>query len=143
MPGKINIKADSLSRNSAASTVQPPSDFEDKIYASFTTEHSSRSQLKEEQLKDPIIFNAVDCIQKAKQIPKGKLKRIQLQLRLVDGVFTKSGRPVIPPTLLKLVVAEMHNVAHLGTDKVYALLKDRYYWPSMYNYIKEFTLNEM
>ena len=67
------------------------------------------------------------------------MKRIQLQLRIEDGVLTKSGRPVIPPSLRKLIVTEIHNLAHFGTDKVYALLKDRYYWPSMYNYIKVFS----
>ena len=60
-------------------------------------------------------------------------------MKLVDGLLTKSGRPVIPPTLRRLIVTEMQNIAHFGTDKVYQLLKDRYYWPNMYNYIKVFS----
>ena len=139
IPGKLNIKADALSRNKAANPVQPPSEFEDKIYASFANDNSFRVQLLEEQLKDPIISNTIDCIQRSWPLLNGKYKRVQLQLRLIDGLLTKSGRPVIPPSLRKIVVTEIHNVAHFGTDKVYQLLKDRYYWPNMYNYIKAFS----
>jgi len=139
LPGRLNIKADALSRNKAANPVQPPSAFEDKIYASFANDNSFRVQLLEEQLKDPIISNTIDCIQRSQPLSNGKYKRVQLQLRLVDGLLTKSGRPVIPPSLRKLIVTEMHNVAHFGTDKGYQLLKDRYYWPNMYNYIKAFS----
>ena len=83
--------------------------------------------------------SAFDCIQRSQPLSNGKYKRVQLQLRLVGGLLTKSGRPVIPPSLRKLIVTKMHNVAHFGTDKVYQLLKDRYYWPNMYNYIKAFS----
>ena len=70
---------------------------------------------------------------------KGKLKRVQLQLRVCDGKLTKSGRTIIPPSLQKLIVTEYHNVADFRTDKIYSLLKDRYYWPGMFNYIKLFS----
>ena len=36
-------------------------------------------------------------------------------------------------------MTEYQNVAHFGTDNVYSLLKDRYYWPSMYNYIMSYS----
>ena len=36
LPGRLTIKADALSCNKEASPVQPPSAFEDKIYASFS-----------------------------------------------------------------------------------------------------------
>ena len=83
--------------------------------------------------------NTIDCIQRSQRISNGKYRRVQLQLRLVDGLLTKSDRPVILPTLRTLIVAEMYNIAHFGTDKVYQLLKDRCYWPTMYNYIKIFS----
>ena len=43
---------------------------------------------------------------------------------------------MIPPLLRKLIVTEMHNIAHFGRDKVHQLLKDCYYYPNMYIYIK-------
>ena len=139
IPGKFNIKANALSRNQAANDVQPPTEFEDNIYALFGSKDSFLVQLKDEQSKDPSISNAIRCILENKRILKGQLKRIQLQLRICDGILTKSGRPIIPPSLRHLVVTEYHNVAHFGTDKVYSILKDRYYWPRMYNYFKSFS----
>ena len=139
IPGKFNIKADALSRNKAASDIQPPTEFEENIYALFGNKEGFRVQLKEEQSKDPLISDATKCVLNGEKISKGKLKRVQLQLRVCDGILTKSGRPIIPPSLRKLIVTEYHNIAHFGTDKVYSLLKDRYYWPSMYNYIKLFS----
>ncbi len=139
IPGKFNIKADALSRNKAASEAQPPTEFEENIYALFGNKDGFRVQLKEEQSRDPSISDATKCVLNGEKISKGKLKRVQLQLRVCDGVLTKSGRPIIPPSLRKLIVTEYHNIAHFGTDKVYSLLKDRYYWPSMYNYVKSFS----
>ena len=139
IPGKFNIKADALSRNKAASDIQPSTEFEEHIYALFGSKDGFRVQLREEQSKDPLISDATKCVLNGEKISKGKLKRVQLQLRVCDGVLTKSGRPIIPPSLRKLVVEEYHNIAHFGTDKVYSLLKDRYYWPNMYNYIKLYS----
>ena len=139
IPGKFNVKADALSRNQAASDTQPLTEFEDNIYALFGSKDGFPVQLKEEQSKDPSISNATRCVMEETKILTGQLKRVQLQLRICDGILTKSGRPIIPPSLRKLIVTEYHNVAHFGTNKVYSLLKDRYYWPSMYNYIKSFS----
>ena len=139
IPGKFNVKADALSRNQAASDTQPLPEFEDNVYALFGSKDGFLVQLKEEQSKGPSISNATRCILEETKILTGQLKRIQLQLRICDGILTKSGRPIIPPSLRKLIVTEYHNVAHFGTDKVYSLLKDRYYWPSMYNYIKSYS----
>lgn len=55
----------------------------------------------------------------------GRLSRVQKQLRMQEGLLTKSGRSVIPPSLRKLIVAEYHSIAHFGVEKVYALLKAR------------------
>ena len=136
---KFNIKADALSRNKAASDIKPPMEFEGNIYALFGNKGGFRVQLKEEQSKDPLISEATKCVLNGDKISRGKLNRVQLQLRVCDGVLTKSGHPIIPPSLRKLIVTEYHNIAHLGTDKFYSLLKDRNYWPSMYNYIKLFS----
>ena len=124
IPGKFNIKADALLRNIAASDIQPPTEFEENIYALFGNKGAFRVELKEEQSKGPLISEATKCVLNGEKISRGKLKRVQLQLRVCDGVLTKSGRPIIPPSLWKLIVTEYHNIAHLGTDKVYALLKD-------------------
>ena len=68
----------------------------------------------------------------------GRLKRGQKQLRIEEGLLTKPGGPVIPSSLRKIILAEYHNIAHLGIDRVYSLLKARCYWPNMYAYIRSF-----
>jgi len=141
IPGKDNLKADALSRNKTATQAQPESDFEDKIYANFAKSINFKEQLKEAQSKDPVVHNAKLCIIEGNPIPQGPLRRVQRQLRIDDDILTKSGRPVLPQSQRKLIVSEYHNFAHLGTNRVYDLLKQRFYWPNMYNYIQSFTLH--
>ena len=82
--------------------------------------------------------NAIKCISSGDTILIGRLKRIQKQLRIESGLLTKSGRPVIPPKLRKVIVSAYHNPSHFGTEKVYSLLNKRFYWPNMFNYIRSF-----
>ena len=116
VPGVMNTAADTLSRSSSASKSQPTSYFEEKIYA-LTSNFTE--QLIEEQGKDPVISNAIQCLQSNELITKGRLKRVQKNLRLEDHILKKSGRSVIPSTLRNFVVSNLHNVAHFGTDKTY------------------------
>ena len=57
------------------------------------------------------------------------------QLRVENDILTKSGRPVVPASLRKFIVTEIHQTAHFGTDKTYSLLKDRFFWSNMYGYV--------
>ena len=141
IPGKDNLKADALSRNHTATHTQPASAFEDKIYANFALNDHFTEQLKEAQSKDTVVHNAKLCINKGNVIPQGRLRRVQRQIRIEHDILAKSGRPVLPQSLRKLIVSEYHNFAHLGTDRIYELLKQRFYWPNIYNYIRSFTLH--
>ena len=89
--------------------------------------------------KQQTLRNALQHIRGNTRIPKGRLKRVQQQLRIENELLTKSGRPLLPSTLHQLVVREYHNIAHFGTDKVYDLLKERFCLPYMYNYVRNFT----
>ena len=60
-------------------------------------------------------------------------------MRIENDLLTKSGRPIsLPSSLRKFIVHEFHSTAHFGSDKIYGLLKQRYYWPNMYGYIPLF-----
>ena len=138
IPGKENIKADALSRNRAASQVPPESEYEDKIFSMILNKNNFRDQLIKEQQNDPIIKSAAVNIVQNTEITTGRLKRVQKQLRVDNGVLTKSGRPVVPPSLRKYVVSEIHNVSHFGVEKTYSLLKTRFFWPNMFEYVSVF-----
>ena len=72
-------------------------------------------------------------------ITNGRLKRVQRNLRIENNILTKSGRPIIPAHLRNYVLSKIHNEAHFGTDKTYASLKERFYWPNMYGYTRTFV----
>ena len=140
IPGVKNVRADPLSRNKGASPTQPTENFEEKIYSiSISADNQTfKEQLKNEQDNDPVVSIAKTCVREGKRIPQGRLKRVQQQLRIEEDILTKSGRPVVPASLRKYVVSNVHNVAHFGVGKDYVTIKDRFYWPNMYAYIATF-----
>ena len=110
IPGPKNVKADALSRNRGACSTQPPSNLKEKIYS--VDDVTFLDQLKEAQSEDDVIAAATRCISEKKPITAGRLKRVQNQLRVENGVLKKSGRPVVPASLRNFVVSEVHNVGH-------------------------------
>ena len=116
-----------MSRNRAASDQQLASPFEEKIYT-LNDETNFNKQLFQEQNADPIIISiAIDQVANNQRILAGRLKRVQKQLRIENNVLTKSGRPVIPPSMRKFITCQIHGTGHLGTDKTYSFLKQQFY----------------
>ena len=136
--GVDNVKADALSRNSNADLLQPLSPLVEKIYL-VLSDHNFHLQINEEQEQDPIVGSAKKCVADGTPLAKGRLKRVQKQLRIEKNILTKSGRLVIPASLRTHILEKVHGVAHFGVDKTYALLKDCFYWPSMYGCTKLFV----
>ena len=93
VPGSENVKADALSRNGAASTSQPPCRFEEKIYSVLDDRERFREQVLNEQDADPVIRAAKDNIANGVKITQGRLKRVQSQLRIEQGVLTSPEDP--------------------------------------------------
>ena len=137
VPGVKNVKADPFSRNRAADTVQPDSQFDCKIYA-MVDNHTFVEQLRMEQNLDRVISKAKQILLQGGVIEMGRLKRVQKQMRIENDLLTKSGRPILPASLRKFIVHEFHSIGHFGSDKLYAQLKQHYYWPNMYGYISLF-----
>ena len=99
------------------------------------------AQLRQAQSSDPVISRAKRLVTAGEVILQGRFKRMQNQLRVEDDVLTKSGRPIVPASLRRFVLTEVHNVAHFGTDKTYALIKELFFWPNMYGHVKRFVTN--
>ena len=91
-----------------------------------------------EQNSDPVISKAKQIVLQGGVIETGRIKGVQKQLRIENDLFTKSGRSILPASLRKFIVHEFHSTAHFGSDKIYAQLKQRYYWPNVYGYISLF-----
>lgn len=135
--GVENVKADALSRNSNADSHQPSSLLEEHIYH-IAHDVNFLDQLKEEQNNDPVISIVKRCVENGEIISKGRLKRVQKQLRIENEILTKSGRFVIPASLRVHVLNKVH-VHHFGVEKTYSLLQDRFYWPNMFACTKLFV----
>ena len=98
--GKCNIKADALSRcrNENKNNCEITDDFDDKIYVISPVDDANfKSQLLTEQQLDVLISTAINDIKKGDKITKGRLKRVNNQLRIENGLLTKSGRPMARP----------------------------------------------
>ena len=65
-----------------------------------------------------------------------RYSRVCNQLRIQDDLRTKSGRPIIPPPLRKFVVEKFHDSTHLGSEKLYHLISERFYWSNLFKYIR-------
>ena len=102
LPGKENVKADFMSRSNH--TAFPPAGrLEENVYA--VVNESFRTQLKTEQNSDVIIKQATDELVNNDVVSTGRLKRVTKQLRMKDGVLTKSDRPVIPRKMYDYVTS--------------------------------------
>ena len=141
IPGKENLKADALSRNPAANECQPKDILEDKIYAVLIENDMFVEQLRDEQEKCPILESAKRSVEQGLPITEGQLKRVSKQLRVENGVLTKSGRPIVPPSMRRYVYNKYHQMSHFAMDKMYHLLQKRFYWPNLYAYVKNEVSN--
>lgn len=143
-PGSRNDNADCLSRNPKHQTTSDGAELENEHdpfeeHILVTTDNDFHTKLAEEQKKDPVLGPCWRLVNDGKSVTQGRYKRISNQLRMVEGVLTKAGRPMIPACLREFIVSQLHSVSHVGVDKTYSLVKDRFYWYGMYNYVKNFT----
>ena len=100
---------------------------------------SFKAQLIYEQDNDPVIGPAKRSVTNGEAIKVGRLKRVTNQLHIKGNLLVKSGRPVLPASLRRYLVSKFHETSHFGTEKMYALIKGRFYFPNMYAYIKSFV----
>ena len=97
------------------------------------------------QANDDVIKHVCREMSETGTVTSGRLKRVRNQLRLEDGVLTKSGRPVVPSRMQKYVVTEFHKVgdakSHFGMEKTYEHLKQRFYWPNMFESVRNILIS--
>ena len=137
IPGGQNVKADALSRNTAGNAL-PEDKFDDKIYFLERADKHFLEQVRLEQNENETISILKRKLKENATIDQGRYKRVQKQLRIENGILTKSGRIVIPPCMRQHVTGIYHSTAHHGFEKLYPVLKERFYWPSMNVFIQNF-----
>ncbi len=129
LPGKANVVADALSRNTAVASVTEISIF-------------SLQDLSVAQRQDSLWSRVVYALESSDDLDLPKLPIHLSQFSLSDGVLyriiptaTESTPQLsIPSTLVPTVLQLIHDtpqVGHLGRDKSLAKARKCYYWPTM------------
>ena len=140
-PGKLNVVPDALSRIVNPAEHEPIDELDEKIYSAFTEGENFKFQLRQEQCNDAVISDAKEKIEAGNKIEKGRLRHVQKQLRVEDGILTKGGRQVVPPGLRRFVTEQLHEVGHSGSEKLYNKIQKRFYWPNLYRYVQNHLSN--
>ena len=130
-----------LSRSGAANQDQPELEIDHKNYGLYVPDGNFRKYLAMEQLQDLLIQNAMRNIANDQSINNGALNRMEQKLWIENDILLNSGCPVVPSSLWKSIAAEYNNTAHYGTDKIYPLLRQRFYWHNMFSSIQSFIAN--
>ena len=109
----------------------PDDHVEENIYTVNIINPNFNAQLKLEQRNYAIIRSAKLDVKNGVPQREGQLKRVAKQLRIEHGILTKNGRPILPPSFHHFVIYDMHRLGHYGIEKLYNLLKQRFYWMKM------------
>ena len=112
----------------------------------------SLQDMKNMQDKDTLIAKlkkAVETKEKPKDLPHSILKH-WVQFQIVDGVVyrnvTINGLHkqllVVPVSLVPLILQQLHDFAgHQGIERTTALVRDRFYWPSVLSDVTKYCKN--
>ena len=148
--GKSNGNADALSRR----------DY-DTLIAAVDTPGVQTAKIKDLQRKDPALADIIEYLEFDVLPSDGKAAKKLLytieQYHLdPDGVLchiwipggrritTPKSQLVVPSSLRHEVLINAHDLptgGHLGVNKTYAKLRDRYYWPKMYMDVQHWCLS--
>jgi hypothetical protein len=104
------------------------------------------SQLKQETYLDPEFTAVRKCIENScpatrSEVPAAAAKFwfVRDQLTVVEDIIMKDERLVIPRTMQKLILTNLH-ASHLGMDKTKQRARSIVYWPGMNRSVEGFIL---
>ena len=142
------LSNDIQSSNSNSETTRTNIDSNDEINLTNTSYNSSLiidlslERIREEQMKDP---EMKDRVQRIGENPQSIHNEIMDQ-GVLFKLITRQSRmtiqlPWIPTSLISEVLRAYHDhpmSGHFGITRTYLKIKDKYYWPNMYNTIKKY-----
>ena len=102
-----------------------------------------RVDIRRAQLNDPTIRKVVEHVKNNTKVTVRERLRETREIRKYlaerqklkvgdDGILYHKGQIALPKQLQRRVIKELHDdMGHLGSDRVLALTKERFYWPYM------------
>merc|ERR1712142_1320431 len=82
------------------------------------------------------VKSTMDDIREGVSISSDHFKRMAKELRVEDDILTKSGKQVIPAPMRMYILNRCHEDNHVGAAKIYDVMKAHFYWPNMFNFVK-------
>lgn len=148
--GVSNGNADDLSRRSY-----------DLILAAIDSSGIQIDRVRDLQRRDPALADIIDYLEyevlpSSSKTAKTLLYTIEQYYLDPDGLLchlwfpgqrrvpTPKSQLVIPTALRHEVLLQVHDIpfsGHLGVNKTYAKLRDRYFWPKMYMDVQHYVLS--
>ena len=148
--GKSNGNADALSRREYYS-----------VLAALDTSGVQTDRIKDLQRKDPALADIIEYLEfedlpEDSKAAKKLLYTIEQYYLDPDGILchiwipggkrvpTPRSQLVVPSSLRHEVLINAHDLptgGHLGVNKTYAKLRDRYFWPKMYMDVQHWCLS--
>ena len=148
--GRSNGNADALSRREY-----------DSVLAALDTSGVQTDRIKDLQRKDPALADIIEYLEfedlpEDSKAAKKLLYTIEQYYLDPDGILchiwipggkrvpTPRSQLVVPSSLRHEVLINAHDLptgGHLGVNKTYAKLRDRYFWPKMYMDVQHWCLS--
>ena len=108
----------------------------------YAVEGISHEKLKKEQREDSTLNSIIQDCERLENIPK--ISQFVIEKGLLFKIKQGNKLLMIPSNLKENVLKSYHNHAtsvHMSRDKLYDMLKVRFYWPGMYLYIQDYVKN--
>ena len=75
-------------------------------------------------------------ILKGKKIVEGRLQQVQKELRIGKRVLTQNRQQSVSKSLQPCIIDKLHKGIHPVVEKLYKLIKDRFYCPNSYRFVQ-------
>lgn len=148
--GKSNSNADCLSRLPLESEdIDSIKDLESYLFPIQTRSQTKNQDIvlenfniSEEQKKDNNIRSIFNLLKSGRSNLTSYYTVINSILYYLPSRHTKNKTVVIPQHLIEFILRSYHNSklgAHVGRDKLFGLIKTRYFWPGMYDDISRWV----
>lgn len=144
--GRELFIADTLSRACVSQDEDPICDSDYSVFSveNLPCSQSKLSELKEETIQDVELNILKDTVLRGWPENKKQLNsrimhywNFRDEISYIDGLMLKGEKVIIPKSMQKNVIEQIHQKSHLGINKCVSRAKDVFYWQGMAAQIKD------
>jgi hypothetical protein len=134
-PTKQHSNADALSRLPIPGTVKEDHCDQSSVFymGQVSQLPVTHEEMKGETKKDKVMSEIVTSLMSGQPIKDSNYKLYSKELSVEQGCLLRGCKVLIPPTLRRKVLNELHS-AHIGMSKMKGLARKNVWWPSNAGY---------